>query len=222
VGNTTLEVYNNRYLLRRYFKNEELRIFHCLFIVLKISLFSMPSCHDPVTGIFLCLFIVFEISCSPCHPVTIQWPERSFLFSLFSKSHCSPCHPVTIQWPKCSILLLFSKSLCFPCHPVIQSRFSDRNVPFSYHCFQNFTVLHAIQSRSSDRNIPLSCHCFENLTVLRVIIWLTLGFCAKAYGSMCNCHSLSLHFRSMLCMACMRNWLNSWTKIRLKAEEKQN
>ena len=119
VGNTTLEVYNNRYLLRRYFKNEELRIFHCLFIVLKISLFSMPSCHDPVTGIFLCLFIFFEISCSPCHPVTIQWPECSFLVSLFSKSHCSPCHPVTIQWPECSILLLFSKSLCFPCHPVI-------------------------------------------------------------------------------------------------------
>ena len=33
---------------------------------------------------------------------------------------------------------------------------------------------------------------------------------------------IHFHFRSMLCMACMRNWLNSWTKIRLKAEEKQN
>jgi hypothetical protein len=37
-------------------------MFHCLFIVLKISLFSMLSSHDPVIGIFHCLFIVLKIS----------------------------------------------------------------------------------------------------------------------------------------------------------------
>jgi hypothetical protein len=36
-------------------------MFHCLFIVLKIPLFSMPSSHDPVIRIFHCLFIVLKI-----------------------------------------------------------------------------------------------------------------------------------------------------------------
>ena len=34
-----------------------IRMFHCLFIVLKISLFSMSSSHDPVIRMFHCLFI---------------------------------------------------------------------------------------------------------------------------------------------------------------------
>ncbi len=34
---------------------------NCLFIVLKIPLFSMPSSHDPVIRMFHCLFIYFEI-----------------------------------------------------------------------------------------------------------------------------------------------------------------
>jgi hypothetical protein len=38
-------------------------MFHCLFIVLKIPLFSMPfSRHDPVIRMFHCLFIVLKIS----------------------------------------------------------------------------------------------------------------------------------------------------------------
>jgi hypothetical protein len=36
-------------------------MFHCLFIVLKIPLFSMPSSHDPVIRMFHCLFIVLKI-----------------------------------------------------------------------------------------------------------------------------------------------------------------
>jgi hypothetical protein len=36
-------------------------MFHCLFIVLKIPLFSMPSSHDPVFIKFHCLFIVLKI-----------------------------------------------------------------------------------------------------------------------------------------------------------------
>ena len=36
--------------------------FHCLFIVLKISLFSISSSHDPVIGMFHCHFIVLKIS----------------------------------------------------------------------------------------------------------------------------------------------------------------
>jgi hypothetical protein len=92
-----------------------IRMFHCLFIVLKISLFSMLSSHDPLIRMFHCLFIVWESHCSPCHPVMIQWSECFIVFSLFWKSHCSPCHPVTIQWSECStVFSLFSKShLCY-------------------------------------------------------------------------------------------------------------
>ena len=36
-------------------------MFHCLFIVLKILLFSMPSSQDPVIRMFHCLFIVLKI-----------------------------------------------------------------------------------------------------------------------------------------------------------------
>ena len=39
-----------------------IRMFHCLFIVLTISLFSMSSSHDPVVRMFNCLFIVLTIS----------------------------------------------------------------------------------------------------------------------------------------------------------------
>ena len=39
-----------------------IKMFHCLFIVLKISLFSMSSSHDPVIKMFHCLFIVLKIS----------------------------------------------------------------------------------------------------------------------------------------------------------------
>jgi hypothetical protein len=38
-----------------------IRMFHCLFIVLKIPLYSMPSSHDPVIRMFHCLFIVLKI-----------------------------------------------------------------------------------------------------------------------------------------------------------------
>jgi hypothetical protein len=38
-----------------------MKMFHCLFIVLKISLFSTPSSHDPVIRMFHCLFIVQKI-----------------------------------------------------------------------------------------------------------------------------------------------------------------
>jgi hypothetical protein len=38
-----------------------IRMFRCLFIVLKISLFSMSSSHDPVIRMFHCLFIVLKI-----------------------------------------------------------------------------------------------------------------------------------------------------------------
>ncbi len=38
------------------------RMFHCLFIVLKISLFSMSSSHDPVIKMFHGLFIVLKIT----------------------------------------------------------------------------------------------------------------------------------------------------------------
>jgi hypothetical protein len=55
-----------------------IRKFHCLFIVLKISLFSMSSSHDPVS-------------------------ESYTVFSLFWKSHCSPCHSDTIQWSECPL-----------------------------------------------------------------------------------------------------------------------
>jgi hypothetical protein len=60
-----------------------IKMFHCLFIVFKISLFSMPSSHDSVIGMFHCLFIVLKSHCSPCHPVMIQWSECSIVFSLF-------------------------------------------------------------------------------------------------------------------------------------------
>jgi hypothetical protein len=36
-------------------------MFQCLFIVLKISLFFMPSSHDPVIKMFHFLFIVLKI-----------------------------------------------------------------------------------------------------------------------------------------------------------------
>ena len=39
-----------------------IRMFHCLFIVLKISLFAMSSRHDTVIRMFHCLFIVLKIS----------------------------------------------------------------------------------------------------------------------------------------------------------------
>jgi hypothetical protein len=42
--------------------NPVIRMFHCLFIVLKIPLFSMSSSHDSVIRMFHCLFIVFKIS----------------------------------------------------------------------------------------------------------------------------------------------------------------
>jgi hypothetical protein len=45
-----------------FWENKMIRMFHCLFIVLKISLFSMPSSHDPVIRMFHCLFIVLKIS----------------------------------------------------------------------------------------------------------------------------------------------------------------
>jgi hypothetical protein len=97
----------------------------------------------------------------------IQWSECSIVFSLFWKSHCSPCHPVMIKWWECSIVFsLFWKSHCSPCHPVMIQTSSDQNVPLSFHCFENLTVLHAIQSWSSDEIVPLSFDCFENLTVL--------------------------------------------------------
>jgi hypothetical protein len=67
---------------------------HCLFIVLKIPLFSMPSSHDPVIRMFHCLSLFWKSHCSPCHPVMIQWSECSIVFSLFWKSHFSPCHPL--------------------------------------------------------------------------------------------------------------------------------
>jgi hypothetical protein len=38
-----------------------IRMFHCLFIVLKIPLFSMPSSHDSVIRMFHCLSIVVKI-----------------------------------------------------------------------------------------------------------------------------------------------------------------
>ena len=38
-----------------------IRMFHCLYIVLKIPLFSTPSSHDPVTRMFHCLLIVLKI-----------------------------------------------------------------------------------------------------------------------------------------------------------------
>ena len=38
------------------------KIFCCLFIVLKISLFFMSSSHDPVIRMFHCLFIALKIS----------------------------------------------------------------------------------------------------------------------------------------------------------------
>ena len=37
-------------------------MFHCLFIVFKIPLFSMPSIHDPLIGMSHCLFIVLKIA----------------------------------------------------------------------------------------------------------------------------------------------------------------
>ena len=44
-----------------------MRMFHCLFIVLKISLFPMSSSHDLVIRMFRCLFIVLKI---PMFPVS--------------------------------------------------------------------------------------------------------------------------------------------------------
>ena len=111
-----------------------IRMFHCLFVVLKNSLFSMPSSH-------------------------IQWSECSIVFSLFWKSHCSPCHPVTIQLSECSIV--FSLFWNLTVLHAIQSWSSDQNVPLSFHCFENPTVLYAIHSWSSDWNVPLSFHCFK-------------------------------------------------------------
>ena len=51
------------------------------------------------------------------------------------------------------------------------SWFSEGNVPLSFHCFENLTVLNVIQSWSSDQNVLLSFHCFENLTVLNLMSW---------------------------------------------------
>jgi hypothetical protein len=65
-----------------------IRMFHCLFIVLKIPLFSMSSSHDPVIRMFHCLFIVLKIPLSPCISVVIQWSECSIVFSLFWESQC--------------------------------------------------------------------------------------------------------------------------------------
>jgi hypothetical protein len=50
-----------------------MRMFHCLFIVLKIPLFSMPSSHDPVMIIFNCFENLIEILILP------------FLFIVFSR-----------------------------------------------------------------------------------------------------------------------------------------
>ena len=82
------------------------------------------SSHDPVIRIFHCLFIVLKISLFSIHPVMIQWSECSIVFSLFWKSHCSQCHLVMIQWSECSIVFsLFWKSHC---SPFIQSWYSYR------------------------------------------------------------------------------------------------
>ena len=42
------------------YHNHVIGMFHCLFIVLKISLFSMSSSHDPVIRMFYCLFIALK------------------------------------------------------------------------------------------------------------------------------------------------------------------
>ena len=74
--------------------------FHCF----KNLTVLHASSHDPVIRMFHCLFIVLKISLFSMHPVMIQWSECSIVFSLFWKSHCSPCHPVMIQWSECSIV----------------------------------------------------------------------------------------------------------------------
>ena len=63
-----------------------------LFVVLKISLFFLPFSHDLVIRMFHCLVITLKMSLfsvsSGHDPVT----ECSIVFSLLRKSHCSPYH----------------------------------------------------------------------------------------------------------------------------------
>ena len=39
------------------------------------------------------------------------------------------------------LFIVFSLFFMFPCHPMMSS---DQNIPFSFHCFENLTILHAM------------------------------------------------------------------------------
>jgi hypothetical protein len=56
-------------------------MFHCLFIVLKIPLFFMPSSHDPVIRLFHCLFIVLKIPLFSM-PSSIPNSDLAYQFSI--------------------------------------------------------------------------------------------------------------------------------------------
>ena len=49
------------HLIQLQSSDQVIRVFHCLFIILKIPLFSMPFNHDSVIRMFHCLFIVLKI-----------------------------------------------------------------------------------------------------------------------------------------------------------------
>ena len=103
-----------------------IKMFHFLFIVLKIPLVSMPSSHDPVMRMFHCLFIVLKI---PLFSMISSYDPRIRMFHclfivlkipLFSMS--SSYDPV-IRMFHCLFIVFQSLNPivfpCSPCHPIM-------------------------------------------------------------------------------------------------------
>ena len=86
-----------------------IRMFHCLFIALKISLFSMSSSHDLVIRMFHCLFIVLKISLfsmSSSHDLVIRMFHCLFIALKISLFSMSSSHDLVIRMFHCLFIVL--------------------------------------------------------------------------------------------------------------------
>ena len=119
-----------------------------LFIVLHISLFSMPSSDYQVFRMFHYLFIVLIISLFSRHPI----------------------HDAVIRMFHCLFTVLTITVLTPSSHDPVIRMFHN-----CHFIVLTITVLHAIQLWSSDQNVPLSFHSFKYLTILQrhpaMIMW---------------------------------------------------
>ena len=123
-----------------------IRMFYCLFIVLKISLFSMSSSHDPVIRMFHCLFIVLKISLfsmSSSHDQNVLLSFHCFenltVFNLikswFSNQNTFHC-------------LLVASLLIHSCHPIITWVWSIKNCSMFGNPFSWMRVFNLVNSSS--------------------------------------------------------------------------